>query len=298
LKPLPPFGLRLGLKPPRMNNSNEESFFNPAMQCGRLMPGERCVLRKKDMAAWEGYKSHIYFIYRGANMKTPVKIRKLATNIPTANEKVYLDTYKGLKKEGDVYKALRSFSGFDRYCLPFLEYGEEDGLRYIDFEYVAGDTLYNLLKQNLSESKRRGYLAQVFEALHFLAKHGRIHGDVKSDNFWVDESDRVRVFDFEKVRLNPPILEKEAFGSLVEEIDMVVNLVELDTEFGAPELVEKILGGSRVELLKQIGTSPTRENGLERLMDIYERAIERLGAMKGGSVRTRRATRRKTRRTK
>lgn len=293
----------------RNNNTKRESFgltirkqrlnvdvneYEPG-RCGSLEPDETCLLRPKGMG--EQYGSLIYFIRKG-NKETPVKIRKLGTSAKMPNGNIRLETFRGIQKEGRVYESLRKLNAFSQFCLPFLKYTEDGSIRYIDFEYLPGETVFEYVnKEERGLESRKKILGRCIEALLFLAENGYIHGDVKLDNFWWDsEKKTVRVFDFELAKREPPIEDFHSTVSLMEEMGRIVDLLQLKTEFGFPaKVVEELLGDTQ-KIFERIESSPTKGVGLERLIEVYKGILGKLD-MRGGS-RLRNQTRRKNRRNK
>ncbi len=66
------------------------------------------------------------------------------------------------------------------------EFGEEEGMYYLAMEYLAGEDLCSLIKnQSLSRAESLEVLAQACEGLAFAHEHGVIHRDVKPANILV-----------------------------------------------------------------------------------------------------------------
>lgn len=298
-----PFALSLGLKKPKpVNNSNSGTpYFNPSTNCGKLGEGERCVLRTKKPG--EVYGSYVYQIFFDGG-KEPVKIRKLASSLPRNNNSyVNLDGFRTIRNEGNVYKVLKGLSEFENYCFPFLKYTDEDQIRFIDFEFVKGDTLQDYIHHHkIPKVGRRILLAQCIRCLLFLARNGYIHGDIKLDNFWYDTvKAKVRIFDFELTKKDPNITDRSSTVSLVNEVDRFINLLELPHEFGFTEAeTETLLGMKKEAVFEVIGTSESKEEGMKRLIAVYEQVLKGLAAGPAGrgggaSRRGMRTTRRKKR---
>lgn len=76
--------------------------------------------------------------------------------------------------------------------------GEEFGCYYIVMEYVAGDTLKNIIKNEAPFSVKRSldYTKQIAAALDHAHKHNIIHRDIKPHNILVTKDGRVKVTDF------------------------------------------------------------------------------------------------------
>lgn len=80
--------------------------------------------------------------------------------------------------------------------LRFIRYDQAQG---IEFEYASGGTLKSYLEQNTSVDllSRLQWAQDAAEGLSWLHKHNIIHCDVKSENFLLDGSLRLKIIDFE-----------------------------------------------------------------------------------------------------
>ena len=96
-----------------------------------------------------------------------------------------------------------------------FEIGEENQTRYIAMEYVAGDTLRQLLSRGKVEIKRSCELAaQIGSGLSAAHKAGVIHRDIKPENLIVTASGQVKILDFGLAKL----IEKQRDSSGVSEL--------------------------------------------------------------------------------
>ena len=75
---------------------------------------------------------------------------------------------------------------------------EENGTAYYVMDYIAGQSLSDLLKRegSLSERCAVGYIRQVCEALQYVHSHNRLHLDLKPGNIMLDGSGRAVLIDF------------------------------------------------------------------------------------------------------
>ncbi|MBP9714301.1 MAG: HDOD domain-containing protein [Sterolibacterium sp.] len=81
--------------------------------------------------------------------------------------------------------------------VPIFEAGEQDGDPYLVFEYVAGDSLAQLIKRQAIEPLRVAEMvAAVLDALVEAHGQGIIHRDLKPSNILIDAKGAPRVMDF------------------------------------------------------------------------------------------------------
>ena len=87
-----------------------------------------------------------------------------------------------------------------------FDYGEDDGIFYIAMEYVAGRTLFRVLREDgpLEEPRVAGIIGEVARSLREAHGIGVIHRDMKPANIVLSESvtdgDSVKVLDFGLVK--------------------------------------------------------------------------------------------------
>ncbi len=78
------------------------------------------------------------------------------------------------------------------------DWGEEDGTSYIVMEYVAGQTLRDIIQSYapLAPMEAARLTAEIADALSFAHAHGVVHRDVKPGNVLVTPQGKVKVTDF------------------------------------------------------------------------------------------------------
>ena len=84
-----------------------------------------------------------------------------------------------------------------------FDVGEEDGIPYIDMEYVEGETLADLTarKGPLEPDRAVDLVLQVCAGLEHAHESGLVHRDVKPQNLLVRSDDTVKIADFGVARL-------------------------------------------------------------------------------------------------
>ncbi len=82
---------------------------------------------------------------------------------------------------------------------------EHDGLHFIVMQYVAGQSLGDLIRnQALDQPKALDYAIQMADGLARAHRDGIVHRDLKPDNVMVSEEGRVKVVDFGLAKLVEP----------------------------------------------------------------------------------------------
>lgn len=73
----------------------------------------------------------------------------------------------------------------------------EDGVCFLVYEFIDGETLESWLKQNQPTARQAAeQVAELAEILQYAHEHGVIHRDVKPSNILVDPSRRLHIMDF------------------------------------------------------------------------------------------------------
>lgn len=73
----------------------------------------------------------------------------------------------------------------------------DDGVCYLVYEFIEGETLENWLKKNRPDLQRAAeQVAELADALQYAHDHGVIHRDVKPTNILLDAEGRLHIMDF------------------------------------------------------------------------------------------------------
>ena len=97
-----------------------------------------------------------------------------------------------------VFEYLRRFK--NEHVVHVCEYEERDGRLYVFEEYINGETFHDLLLKNvLSEEKKRDILVQICDGLHFLhiASRPIIHRDLKPQNIIITNDGIAKIIDYD-----------------------------------------------------------------------------------------------------
>jgi len=83
------------------------------------------------------------------------------------------------------------------------EFHQTDEYAFIVMEYIEGETLKKLIKQNgpFPQEKATEIIIAVAEALSFAHKNGVIHRDIKSENIMISKDGQVKIMDFGLAKL-------------------------------------------------------------------------------------------------
>lgn len=108
---------------------------------------------------------------------------------------------RSMETESAVYEWLMKFPDFRAHVIPFIRSVPHKtrgpGSVRINFEYRPGQDLHELLsKPDISSVDKINLAIKCAEALLWLASKNVTHGDIKPDNFFVDEAGNVLLMDF------------------------------------------------------------------------------------------------------
>ena len=83
--------------------------------------------------------------------------------------------------------------------------GEWDGTYYIAMEYLRGESLKAIVREQgaIDPARSIDLVVQILQAARFAHQRGIIHRDLKPHNVIVDEEGRARVTDFGIARAGP-----------------------------------------------------------------------------------------------
>jgi serine/threonine protein kinase len=77
-----------------------------------------------------------------------------------------------------------------------LDFGEQDGFRYLVMEYLRGGTLKSILGRPIPFWEGARLLLPITQALEFAHRHGIVHRDVKPSNLLFSETGDLMLSDF------------------------------------------------------------------------------------------------------
>ena len=81
--------------------------------------------------------------------------------------------------------------------VPIHDFGVQDGQHYFTMDFIAGESLADILKRGPLPPREALRIAlQVAEALHYAHEHGVVHRDIKPGNILLDSDGRVQITDF------------------------------------------------------------------------------------------------------
>ena len=130
-----------------------------------------------------------------------VAIKQLQID-PLASERAAELTREQFRREARILASL------DHPNLPRVtDHFEEEGVEYLVMDYVAGQSLSEIVEGDqagLSESQVLDWADQLLSALEYIHQHGVIHRDVKPANIRLTPDGRVFLVDFGLVKLFDP----------------------------------------------------------------------------------------------
>src|SRR5262249_14774935 len=154
---------------------------------GDLMIGERLGSFRIEAVLGTGA---VGVVYRGTNETTG---RLAAIKVISSEIAKHGKTYERFSREAKILQHFRHPN-----IVRFLGLGRYQGTAYFAMEYIAGETLEQLLT-------RRGQIPwhevvdlgiQICESLHYAHEHGVVHRDLKPSNLMVNEAGQIKLTDF------------------------------------------------------------------------------------------------------
>src|SRR4051812_39670804 len=129
-------------------------------------------------------------VYRGNNELTgkPAAVKVISGEIAKQGK-----AYERFRREAEILQQFRHPN-----IVRFLALGRFKGTSYFAMEYIAGETLEQLIL-------RRGPLPwrevvdlgiQICEALHYAHEHGVVHRDLKPSNLMINDQGKIKLTDF------------------------------------------------------------------------------------------------------
>src|SRR5262245_5315332 len=132
----------------------------------------------------------MHLVYRATNQTTNQAVAVKVFGAGIANQG---QAYERFRREAEILQQFRHPN-----IVRFLALGRFKGTSYFAMEYIAGETLEQLLV-------RRGPLpwrevvdlgVQICEALHYAHEHGVVHRDLKPSNLMVSDQGQIKLTDF------------------------------------------------------------------------------------------------------
>ena len=121
------------------------------------------------------------------------------------------DFVRRFRHEAEVTATLRHPN-----IVPVYEAGDYDGHHFLAMEYVEGQTLAELVReQPLTATRAAGYVKAIAEAVHYAHQRGVLHRDLKPSNILLDGFGHPRVTDFGLAKILGEDAELTATGQIL-----------------------------------------------------------------------------------
>ncbi|AGA25738.1 serine/threonine protein kinase [Singulisphaera acidiphila] len=129
-------------------------------------------------------------VYRGISETTgkPAAVKVISGELAQKSK-----SYERFRREAEILKQFRHPN-----IVRFLAVGRYQGTSYFAMEYVAGETLEQMLRRQGPRPWREivELAIQTCEALHYAHEHGVVHRDLKPSNLMVSEEGQIKLTDF------------------------------------------------------------------------------------------------------
>ena len=127
-------------------------------------------------------------------------------NRPVALKTLRKEFFSDPERQQRFVQEARAASALDHPNIVTIhDIGEEEGLHFIVMQYVAGDSLGELIRnQRLDLPKALDYAIQMADGLARAHRDGIVHRDLKPDNVMVSDEGRAKIVDFGLAKLAEP----------------------------------------------------------------------------------------------
>jgi WD40 repeat protein/predicted Ser/Thr protein kinase len=193
---------------------SDQGLFGLCLKClGRFGlaadAGDAAMLRLGDYELLEEIaRGGMGVVYRARQLSlNRIVAVKVVLHGPFANP----DFVRRFRHEAEVTATLRHPN-----IVSVYEVGEYDGHHFLSMEYVEGQTLAELVReQPLTANRAASYVKAIAEAVHYAHQHGVLHRDLKPANILLDGLDRPRVSDFGLAKVLGEDAELTAAGQIL-----------------------------------------------------------------------------------
>jgi serine/threonine-protein kinase len=129
-------------------------------------------------------------VYRGTNESTgkPAAVKVISGEIAKQGK-----AYQRFRREAEILQQFRHPN-----IVRFLAVGRFKGTSYFAMEFIAGQTLEQMIAQRGAMPWREvvDLGIQICEALHYAHEHGVVHRDLKPSNLMVSDQGQIKLTDF------------------------------------------------------------------------------------------------------
>ena len=143
------------------------------------------------------YRSRIYNIYN--NSGAHKRIRKVANYSDEEANNDKKGIFEETVDEINNYEVLYELPSSESLLMPLVHSSQKNQkpfkYAFLNFQPIPGDTLEDTIKAGFPVEKIPFLLHNVLNSLRWLVSNGYIHGDIKTDNFFVESNGNVRLLD-------------------------------------------------------------------------------------------------------